>query len=141
MIDLRKVIFGALKGDPELQALVGDRIFQRGSTLDGVPPTEQVPYIVYNLGQAFNKGPSALRALSQGLQVWVHDEPGDYHRIDTILARVKVVLEGVEAGDPVGFLEIRHFETSMDLWDNLLKHLVRYSRLGATLTQEEATNA
>lgn len=140
-MDLRKVIFRALKGDPELHDLVGDRIFQRGSTPDGIPPTEVVPYIVYNLGQGFNKGPSALRARTQSLQVWVHDEPGDYYRIDTILERAKVVLEAVDAGDPVGFLEIRHVETSQDLWDNLLKHLVRYSRLGATLTAQEAKNA
>jgi len=135
MVDLRKVIFRALKGDPELQSLVGERIFQRGSTLDGIPPTDEVPYIVYNLGQGFVKGPSALKARQQGLQVWVHDEPGDYFRIDEILTRVKEVLEEVDAGAPIGFLEIRQFETSQDLWDNLLKHLVRYSRLGATLTQ------
>ena len=135
MVDLRQVVFRALKEDPVIQSFVSDRIFQRGSTLDGIPPTKVTPYIVYNLAQGFPKGPSSLRARMQNLQVWVHDEPGDYYKIDQILARVKLVLEGVNAGEQVGFLEIRHIETSQDLWDNLLKHLIRYSRLGATLTQ------
>lgn len=135
MIDLRKIVFRALKADPELAELVGDRIYQRGSTLEGIPPTDTVPYIVYNLGLSFPKGPSALRARTQSLQVWVHDEPGDYFRIDQILTRVKVVLESIDAGQEDGFLEIRFVEASQDLWDNLLKHLVRYSRHGATLTQ------
>lgn len=134
-MDLRKIVFQALMADTELQDMVEGRIYQRGSTIDGIPPTTITPYIVYNMGQGFPKGPSVLKARTQSLQVWVHDEPGDYYKIDQILARVKVVLEAVEAGEEVGFLDIRHVETSQDLWDNLLKHLIRYSRLGATVTQ------
>lgn len=134
MIDLRKVVFQSLRADPKITELVGDRIWQRGSTVDGIPP-EKVPYIVYNFGERFGAGPSALRASRQSVQVWVHDEPGDYYVIDQILAQVKLVLEAVEAGDPDGFLEIRLLETSPDIWDDLVKHIIRFSRLQATLSQ------
>jgi len=132
MVDLRKVVFRALREDADLADLVGTRIIQRSSTIEQ-PPT-QVPYIVYNLGNRYNKGPSRLKASVQGIQVWVHDEPGDYFRIDQILQRVKVVLEELPEGTPDGFLGIRHLETSQDLWDDLLKHIVRNTRLQATLT-------
>jgi hypothetical protein len=132
MVDLRKVVFRALKGDGELNELIQGRIYQRSATVE--QPPGQVPYVVYFLGQIFNKGPSALRATTQGIQVWVHDEPGDYFTIDQILSRVKDVLEAVPEGNPVGFLGIRHAETSQDLWDDLLKHIVRFGRYDATLT-------
>jgi hypothetical protein len=134
MIDIRKVVFRALRADPEITSLVGDRIWQRGSTPDGIPPGE-TPYIVYHMGERFGAGPSALRASRQTVQVWVHDEPGDYYVIDQILARVKFVLEAVEAGNPHGFLEIRFLQTGPDLWDDLVKQIVRFSRLQATMSE------
>jgi hypothetical protein len=134
MIDLRQVVFRALRGDETIAEIVEDRIWQRGSTPEGVPPSE-TPYNVYNFNESFGVAPSALRAQRQMLQVWVHDEPGDYHVIDQILARVKVALEAVAAGNPHGFLEIRHIQNGPDLWDDLVKHIVRYSRLQATLTE------
>ena len=134
MIDIRKVVFQALRSDPELSTLIGDRIWMRGSTVDGIPQTE-TPYIVYNFNGRFRTGPSALKATRHTIQVWVHDDPGDYFRIDQILDRVRAALESVEAGNPVGFLEIRFFETGPDIWDDLVKHIVRYSRLQATTSE------
>jgi hypothetical protein len=140
MLDLRKVVFQALKGDPDLSELVEDRIFQRSSLEEGVPPA-QIPYIVYHFGESFGTGPTIIKAQRQTVQVWVHDRAGDYFRIDEILDRVKVVLEHIEEGDPDGFLGIRHLQTSPDLWDDLTKHIVRYGRYAATMSQSGEADA
>jgi hypothetical protein len=139
MIDLRKVVFRALKNDSELDTLVQGRIFQRSSLEEGVPPS-QVPYIVYNLAESFGTGPSILKAQRQVVQVWVHDSPGDYFQIDGILEQVKNILEHVREGNPVGFLGIRHLQTSPDLWDNLTKHIVRFGRYSATMSEVGEAN-
>jgi hypothetical protein len=133
-MDLRKVVFRALKGDSELQSLIADRIFQRSSLEEGVPPA-QIPYIVYHFSESFGTGPSILKAQRQTVQVWVHDKTGDYFRIDEILGRVKIILEHIEEGDPAGFLGIRQTGLSPDLWDNLTKHIVRYGRYAATMSE------
>lgn len=140
MVDLRKVVFRALKDDPELSTFVEGRIFQRSSLEEGVPPS-QVPYIVYHFDESFNTGPSKIKARQQYVRVWVHDKTGDYFQIDEILDRVKIILEHIEEGDPAGFLGIRHVGSSSDLWDNLTKHIVRYSRYSATLSQVGEANA
>lgn len=139
MVDLRMVVFRALKGDPELETLVGDRIFQRSSMQEEIPPAE-IPYIVYHLNESFGAGPSILKAQRQGVQVWVHDRTGDYFRIDQILARVKKILEHIPEGNPAGFLGIRHLQFSPDLWDDLTKHIVRYGRFSATMSEVGEAN-
>ena len=133
-MDLRKVVFRALKNDPELDTLVDGRIFQRSSLQEGIPPT-QIPYIVYHMNESFGVGPSIIKAQRQTVQVWVHDETGDYFRIDEILGRVKVVFEHLPEGTPAGFLGIRHLQYSPDLWDDLTKHIVRYGRFAVTMSQ------
>jgi hypothetical protein len=132
-MDVRKLAYQAMRHDSELHEIVGERIYQRGSLPDGIPPTAEVPYLVYNLGVTAGHGPRALRATRPTIQVWAHDKVGDYFRIDAALDRVKIVLEAVEHQGT--FLEIRFAESSPDLWDDLLKHIVRYSRFQAALTE------
>jgi hypothetical protein len=132
--DLRAVVFQALRGDSELQTLVAERIVQRGSwENDGDAIPDKLPYLVYALSDEASHGPSAMKATRRYLMVWAHDEQGDYYRIDQILERAKAVLHGV---DHFGaFMEIRFLGKSPDLYDDMLKHLVRYSRFYATLTE------
>jgi Protein of unknown function (DUF3168) len=132
-MDVRKLVFQALRHDSELATFVGERIYQRGSLVDGIPPTVETPYIVYHFSNEGVEGPTALRATNRTVQVWAHDTIGDYFRIDAILDRVKIVLEAEEHRET--FMEIRFAEKSPDLWDDLLKHLVRYSRFQAVLTE------
>ena len=133
-MDLRKLVFQALRHDSELETFIGNRIYQRGSLIDGIPPDDNtLPYLVYHFSNEGGKGPSAIRATTRTVQVWAHDEVGDYFRIDAILDRVKIVLEAEEHRQH--FMELRFAEKSPDLWDDLLKHLVRYSRFQAVLTE------
>lgn len=133
-VDLRGIIFRALMDDPEIAAEVGDRIVQRGSwDQDGIPAPTVLPYIVYDLSNEGSYGPSAMRATRRFFTVRVHDQLGDYFRIDQILQRVKVVLQDVDQQHEL--MQIRFIEKSQDLFDDLLDHLVRYSRFHATLTE------
>lgn len=132
-MDLRKLVFRALREDQSLADRVGDRIYQAGSLSDDVPPTSQTPYLVYKLGTEGRAGPSAIRATTRSVEVWAHDQVGDYFVIDEILDRAKVVLEAVD--NQGTFLEIRFTNKSPDLWDDVLKHIVRFSRFQATLTE------
>jgi len=136
--DLRAIVFQALRADSEIEALVGDRIIQRASwnvedsTVE--PPPEATPYLVYAMSDESPTGPSAMKATRRYLMVWAHDTPGDYGiAIDPLLERVKQVLHAVEHCET--FMEIRFLGKSPDLYDDMLKHIVRYSRFYATLTE------
>lgn len=137
-IDLRAIIFQALRGDEEIAAIVGDRIIQRASwnVEDGTvePPPSEVPYLVYAMSDEATTGPSAMKATRRYFMVWAHDVAGDYGiNIDPLLERVKTVLHAVEHQGT--FMEIRFLGKSPDVYDDMLKHIVRYSRFYATLTE------
>lgn len=66
------------------------------------------------------------------MQVWIHDEPGDYHRIDQMLQRIKVVFEAAEAEDE--FLELRQIDRSPDFNDLGLNTIVKYATFQAAVS-------
>lgn len=134
--DLRAIVFGALRADPFIASVVGDRIVQRGSwdAEDNTVEPIEVPYLVYAMSDEAQTGPSAMRATRRYLMVWAHDEPGDYGlNVDPLLDRVKEVL--VDVPQQGKFMDIRFLLKSPDLWDDMLKHIVRYDRFYATLTE------
>lgn len=132
--DLRAIIFQALRADPIIAGHVSDRIVQRGSwDMKGQAPPEQLPYLVYNMSESVQSGPTSLRATQRYVQLWCHDEPGDYYRIDEILQQAKVVIEAIPQQDM--FMDARFINQSPDLFDDLLDHIVRYSRFFATLAE------
>ena len=138
--DLRAIVFQALRADPEIGAAVSDRIIQRASPPSGVddqePPLAQLetPYLVYALSDDAPTGPSAMNASRRYIMVWVHDQPGDYGTfVDPLIHRTKPVMLAVPQQGKL--MEIRWLGNSPDLYDDLLKHIVRYSRFYATLTE------
>lgn len=133
--DLRAIIFEAIRADAQIAEMVGDRIVQRGSwdPEDSTVTPLETPYLVYSMSDEAPTGPSAMNATRRYLMVWAHDLPGDYYRIDVILDRVKEVLHAVPHGGQ--FYEVRFLLKSPDLFDDLLKHIVRYSRFYAVLAE------
>jgi hypothetical protein len=130
--DLRAKVYSLLREDLELQDLIAKEWFQRSSFFHEEPPKTR-PFGIYELGTENPSGPTALRAKTAIVQVWVHDVMGDYGLIDDILARVKIVFEAAEhEGD---FLELRYLGRSPDLEDLDLKTICRYVRFSATLTR------
>jgi len=130
-LDLRALVYGSLKNDSVLTGFWADRIYQRSSMEYEVPPAQK-PFGIYYLDREnLVLQPSALKARALTVQVWVHDEPGDYYQVDQILDRAREVLEAIPQQDT--FLEFRLLFKSPDLYDDLLKTIVRYSRFGAIL--------
>lgn len=72
----------------------------------------------------------------RNLQVWVHDVPGDYTRVDRILRRVKTLLTtmfGVNAGDVDSWItQIDWKGDSDDLSDDEAVTFCRYSNFTVT---------
>jgi hypothetical protein len=86
---IRKTMYEALITDATLIALVpAERWLERGSVVD-VPSR---PYVVHAcLGTAPVSGRNAWV-----WGVWVHDERGDFNRIDDVLTKVQARLTGLQ---------------------------------------------
>lgn len=130
--ELRAKVYDLLRNDLALQDIVGKEIYQK-SGFDREVPTKQRPFLIYELGADSPVGPTALRARSAIVMVWMHDEMGDFTTIDEGLSRVKVVLEAAE--HEAEFLELRYLGRSPDMEDLDLKTNCRYIRFTATLTR------
>lgn len=90
-------------------------------SLEATPPVAQRPFIVIRVGPK-------LRGPFPGVHVhnaaiWVHDEPGDYGRIDTALEEIRAAIEGsVPEADGVA---ARWLGDSQELADDLLGTILR----------------
>lgn len=94
---MRTVVRAAIVADATLQGL--------GVAVDGSnvlagdidTPTAR-PFLQLRWGEGMpGVGEGARRHDKRSLTIWVHDTPGDYARIDSIIARLKVVLYGISA--------------------------------------------
>lgn len=64
----------------------------------------------------------------QGLTVWVHDQPGDYTRVDKMLAEIRSVLTSmvhVAGVDGMTVTQIDWTGDSADLWDDGFRTITR----------------
>lgn len=122
----RAFVYDTLSTFPGLAPLVQDRIFQQGSVL-----TAQTvkPYLVFTMGNNTDEGYSDLdsfRPARQFFQVFIHDEVGDYARIDEIVKQLKqAFLAAPVSGDVCG---VQYLETSADHDDPTLASIMRYVR-------------
>jgi hypothetical protein len=87
---MRKTIMSLLN-EPTLTALVPGGWHQQGS-LDIAP--ERV-FGTYRLRGSTQSVTSRSPSREVGLEVWVHDDPGSYLRIDDILKELERILDGV----------------------------------------------
>lgn len=80
---MRKTLFNYLTTDSDSLVLVpADRWRARGSIDEPI----QMPFVVYAFGLT---DPALGPVRSQSREVWVHDEPGDYTRIDEVLDAIE----------------------------------------------------
>lgn len=120
-MDWRTWSYQKLINDGPVTAIVPeDSIFGSGS-LDSSPKDR--PFIVLKLGVSV-RGPYP-GALITELQVWAHDEPGDYLRIQSILEACQTALVGQVA--EVGATSCRWSSDSQDLNDDGFGTIVRFS--------------
>lgn len=121
----RQFIYDVMTSPP-LAAFWGDRVFQQGSLLSAQTVK---PYGVYTMGNNTDEGMADednFQPSRQFFQVFIHDEVGDYSRIDAIVAELKrAFLSALRTGDVCG---VQYLETSRDLDDPTLESIMRYVR-------------
>lgn len=125
----RKLVFQALRNSVELKTLVDDRIGAASS----FNKQSKRPLVAIRAHTDF---PVARRTgRREYMQVWAHDDPGDYMQIDEILRLCRVA---IEATIPVeDFLEAKWIETGVDLRDDVMESIMRYSRYQFTFARRE----
>ena len=136
---MRYHLYQAMVSNPDLLAIFqgGDgvvRIYE-ASSVNAVPPR---PFCTYRMHTDFplNRG-LGRREYSQ---IWVHDNPGDYLRIDDALNKIRRAVEAWPSSKAnADFLEARWIETGVDLKDDVMGTITRYIRFLHTATRRERT--
>jgi hypothetical protein len=120
---MRDAIFDLISNDNALIVLgIGFDSLYSGD----VDTPIQRPYGVLRWGDT---SPGLAQVNERTLTVWIHDNPGDYRKIDDILARLRVLLEGISAYKTTrGWIaEIRWLTDSGDLSDDTTRTIARTS--------------
>lgn len=111
---MRAIVRSAILADPTIQAegITSSQFFAVDMDTPQGRPFMQLRWGLNNVG---------LDVVTQRfLVVWVHDEPGDYSRIDRIIQRLRIVLpalSGVHQA-PYSILDIAWTGDSEDLTDD-----------------------
>jgi hypothetical protein len=128
---MRQLIYDAL------QALVasGDlKGVYQGESMLKAPNPRDFPIAVYRIGNETNENlGSGSTAYRKFFQVYVHDVPADYSKIDDLIPKIRIALTSAAPSGHV--LEIMWRENSRDLDDEFMGSIVRYLRFEAALAQ------
>lgn len=128
---MRQLIYDALHAlviSGELKAIY------QGESMLKAPNPRDFPIAVYRIGNETNENlGSGSTAYRKFFQVYLHDVPADYNRIDTL---IPVIRDALTAAAPSGHvLEVMWRENSRDLSDEYMGSIVRYLRFEAALAQ------
>lgn len=128
---MRQFIYDTLRLDSAVEGFVGDRIYQ-GESMDKAELVR--PFLVYRVGNETNELMSEDEAEKMPhrvfFQVYIHDNPADYTRIDDICQAVRNAL----VGGPYptwNIYRVNYLETSRDLDDDTMRTILRYVRFQA----------
>jgi len=122
---IRSWVYGKMTGHSPLTTLVGSRIYE--SSMLQETPTK--PYIMYKMfvTQAEMMGDDRPKVFNQSMQVFVHDVPGDFLRIDDIIRILKDLFHN--ASDKLAGVEIvRWLDSSEDFKDSDMGTIIRFIR-------------
>lgn len=124
----RVLVMDALKASSGLVALIGVEGFFVASDVKVVPPR---PFIIVRMHNAYRYQTDGKRDM---LQIWFHDEPGDYTQIDQMMELARTAIETIpQVGN---FLEGTWFEDSVDLKDDDMHTICRNARYQLTSVTE-----
>lgn len=138
---MRELLYRKLATDPIITQVVApwllplgveaweNRVYQGEALKDRLVPK---PYVFYTIGNSsdFLLSESLEGPTKQFFQIYIHDEPGDYDRIDRLVQAIKKSLNLTQDKD-AGVITIQHIETSRDLDDDTLGTIFRYLRFEA----------
>lgn len=90
---MKTIVFRALSTDATLMGYIPTARWFASSNVDDLA---QRPFAAIRwTGTSGGAGVPQTNRAPQGVQIWVHDEPGSYDTIDKVIERVKVVLAGI----------------------------------------------
>jgi hypothetical protein len=122
---IRSWIYGKMAGYAPLTTLVGTRIYE-SSKMQEVPTK---PYLMYKMFATAPEmmGDDLSKVITQGFQVFVHDVPGDFLRIDDIIQLLRFLF--TNASDKVaGVISVRWIDVSEDFKDSDMGTNTRFIR-------------
>ena len=141
---MRVWLYDILHNAPALQGyynnlpLVNLDVFPRESLHDTV---QRKPFIVYGLGNDTNEQLSEdknHKAHRQFFQIWIHDDGGDYTRIDDLVEIVVNLLQG-QAAPSYDITNVHWLETRQEFSDQTFNTLFRYIRFQAIISKGALT--
>lgn len=120
-------VYERMQSDPSLALEVGDRI--HSSTSLKVAPHVK-PFIMYRNTSRLPdlRGDDGNRTKTDNYMILAHDDPGDYMRIDRILAHLERLFGDV-VDQPNGIIRATWFETSDDWRDDDMGTIMKYGRV------------
>jgi len=118
---MRTLVFQAIIGDSSLNTL---GITSDASFAVDVDTPQQRPFLQLRWGR---NDEGLYTSTRRSLVIWVHDEPGDYTRIDNIILRLRALLPSlVPSRDDNGWLQgVEWTGDSEDLTDDGHKTIAR----------------
>lgn len=128
---MRRWLLERLVTDPSIAAMVSDRIFQGESATTNLI---EKPFIFYTIGNATDEQLSEEgdRPYRQFFQIYIHDAPADYTKIDSVVKLVKDRLQNARSTE-YNVMTVNHLETSRDLDDDTMGTIFRYCRFQAIM--------
>lgn len=128
---IRSLIRERLVADATITTLIPADRWLASSSVDAEPPARPFAVLRY-----LGVNPGMSRINQTRLEVWIHDDPGSYKRIDDIIRRVRANLDGVEqasdSGGSTQLIQARWEGDSVDLFDDGYRTNTKSS--GFTLT-------
>lgn len=116
---MRTIVFQAITSDP---TLIGLGIEGENSFAGDVDTPEYRPFLQLRWG----RNDIGLDVVTRRtLDIWVHDEGGDYGRIDSIISRLRALLPTLEGTNNV--MAVEWTGDSEDLADDGHKTIARYT--------------
>jgi len=118
-----------MAGDATLTTLVPG-LFHGSTAVDKTPTLK--PFILFRViaDRPDLRGDDADQVESESFLIFVHNKPGDYLVIDTVVARLKVLFSDVRAplnNPPI--IRSRWTETSDDFRDDEMGTIMKYIRI------------
>lgn len=123
-------LYQTMVNDATLMALVPGLVHQ-STSLNATPVAK--PYVMYRQTSDLERfrGDDGEAVRQVGYMIFVHDVPGDYMGIDTVLARLKTLFgDTVDQGN--GIIRSRWLETSDDHRDEDMGTITKYARVEVT---------
>jgi hypothetical protein len=141
---IRVWVYDTLKGSTPLRTLLGYTALEMATQVmprESQQVVPKKPFIIYGLGNNTNEGLSedpGHKADRQFFQIWIHDEGGDFARIDSGVEIIKTLFQNA-FHVPSMVSHTNWLETSQEFSNETYGSIFRYIRFQAIVSKGVAT--